>query len=96
MAHHAPISNVATTTGLSSTFLGVYLHVAWQILLIMSTASLALIVVGHVKLMQGKRALAKQNELYVMPKSTKSKDKNIKLKKSNSNFSRLTLAIKHS
>lgn len=57
MAQHLPISNVATTTGITGSVLGVYMHAAWKALLIMSTISLVLMLYGHVRLMLGKREL---------------------------------------
>jgi len=60
MAQHPPIASIATTTGITSSAMSIYMHHAWQALLIMSSVSLVLISFGHVRLLLGKHALAKQ------------------------------------
>lgn len=83
MAQHAPASNIAASTSVSSTVLGAYLHIAWKILLIMSIFSICLIIFGYIKLMNGKRNIAKQDMLIhkikVVPKQKHHHLKNIRL-----------------
>ena len=71
MAQHAPITNIATTTGLTSGALGIYMHHAWQALLAMSSLSLGLMLLGHVRFLLGKRALAKQSSPKSKPSAKK-------------------------
>ncbi len=63
MAQFSPIHTTATTTGLTSGALGIYMHGAWRALLIMSMASLILMSYSHIKLLMGKRALVKQSQI---------------------------------
>jgi len=63
MAQHAPITHIATTTGLTSGALSIYMHNAWKALLVMSSISLVLMSYGHIKFLMGKHALAQQKQL---------------------------------
>ena len=63
MAQHIPISNIATTGGITSTALGVFLHVSWELLFAMASISAVLIIGGMVRLLRGERVLAREKAI---------------------------------
>jgi hypothetical protein len=62
MAQHPPIASIATTSGITTGALGVYMHTSWEALYVMVSLSTLLIVSGHVRFIRGKRVLAKERE----------------------------------
>jgi len=62
MAQHAPIPNIATTTGITTGALGIYMHTSWEALYVMVSLSTLLIIGGHIRFVRGKRVLAKDRQ----------------------------------
>jgi hypothetical protein len=63
MAQQVPTSSIATTSGVTTSALSIYMHHTWEALLFMSCVSLVLMSYGHIKLLFGKHELAKQQAL---------------------------------
>jgi hypothetical protein len=62
MAQHPPIVSIATTSGITTGALGIYMHSSWEALYVMVSFSTLLIVGGHIRFVRGKRILAKERQ----------------------------------
>ena len=60
MAQNPPIVSIATSSLVGGGVAGTYMHHTWEVLLPAVALSVAMMLVGHVRLVRGQHVLAKQ------------------------------------